>query len=756
MTDRAAPTLHDDVAGDPASDDAGEDVDRDPGIYNRRWKILAVLCLSLLVVGIDGTIVNVALPTFVRELGASQTELQWITDAYTIVFASMLLTAGALGDRFGRRGALLVGLAIFGVGSAASAFAGSPEVLIATRAVQGLGSAFIMPSTLSILTNVFPAEERGRAIGIWAGISGVGVGVGPVTGGWLLEHFWWGSIFLVNIPVIALAVAGVLAIVPTSVNRRQPRIDIVGTVLSITGLTALLYGVIEAPRQGWTDPATLAGFIAGGILLAGFVVWELRSDHPMLNMRYFRNPRFSAASVAITLVFFALFGIMFLLSQYLQFVLGYSALESGAALLPVAGALAVSAPLSASLVSRFGTKVVVAGGLLLVSVAFAVLSQAETDSGFELVALALVIGGMGMGLTMAPATDSILGAVPADEAGVGSAVNDTTREVGGALGIAVLGSITTSAYTSRIGDSSALRELASAGGAQGAQALDAVSSSVGNATEVASRIAPLERAGTVPAGTGQSIVDAANNAFVDAMDPTVIVGAIVVLLGALIALVFLPARPERADTGDEPEVDDLASVAARQLSQDRFTGTDTTTAALYVISQVGLSSLSFNGIAARSGISGTADAQWDANLGRVVAAAREALAEQELPDTGQLRGDLRAYLEQTAAMLRRPEARPVLVALLDATVEQPETAETLHHVLVEPRHRALRSLVVRARERGEVDPDVDVDLLGESLVGPLYLRVLVGGGPLDDDMVDRLVDTVVRSAAPGGRETRPV
>jgi len=318
----------------PGGDDGEEPID--PVVYRRRWFILAVLCLALVIVGVDGTIVNVALPSLVRDLGASQTQLEWIIDAYTIVFAGLLLTAGTLGDRFGRRGALLVGLATFAVGSVASSFAGSPEILIATRGIQGLGAAFIMPATLSILTHVFPAGERARAIGIWAGASGLAVAIGPVTGGWLLEHYWWGSIFLVNIPVIAVAAAAVIAIVPTSFNPRRPRIDIAGTILSIIGLSTLLFGIIEGPQRGWTNSLTLAGFVIGAVFLAAFVVWELHTDEPMLNMRFFRNPRFSAASLAITLVFFAMFGTLAFLTQYLQFVLGYSPLKAGACLSPSA------------------------------------------------------------------------------------------------------------------------------------------------------------------------------------------------------------------------------------------------------------------------------------------------------------------------------------------------------------------------------------------------------------------------------------
>ncbi len=269
--------------------------------YERRWWILGVLCLSLLVIGLDNTILNVAIPTLVRDLGASNSQLQWIVDSYTLVFACLLLTAGSLSDKYGRRSALALGLVIFGGGSLASAFAGSATMLIFTRALMGVGGALIMPSTLSILTNVFPAEERGRAIGIWAGVSGLGIGIGPVVGGWLLTHFWWGSVFLVNVPVVIFALIAGRLIIPNSKDPSAPRLDPVGAVLSIVGLFALVYGIIEAPSNGWTDPMILVSFTVAAIVLASFVVWERRSDHPMLNLEFFKNPRFTAANISITL-----------------------------------------------------------------------------------------------------------------------------------------------------------------------------------------------------------------------------------------------------------------------------------------------------------------------------------------------------------------------------------------------------------------------------------------------------------------------
>src|SRR5262252_6306129 len=354
--------------------------------HQRRWWTLGVLCVSLLVIGLDNTILNVALPTLVEDLHATASQQQWIVDSYTLVFASLLLTAGSLGDKFGRRRALAVGLAIFGAGSAIAAFSGSAGALIGARAFMGIGGAFIMPATLSILTNVFtnPAE-RAKAIGIWAGVSGLGVAIGPVAGGWLLEHFWWGSVFLINVPVVIFGLIAGRFLVPNSRDPESPRLDLAGTVMSAVGLFAVLYAIIEGPAKGWTDTTVVAGFILGFAVLAAFVAWELRSTHPILDVRFFANPRFSGASLAITLVFFSLFGSIFFLTQYLQFVLGYDTLTAGLAISPVALALMVAAPTAPLLTRRFGYKVVVVFGLTLVAAGLALLSTARVDSGYGLV-----------------------------------------------------------------------------------------------------------------------------------------------------------------------------------------------------------------------------------------------------------------------------------------------------------------------------------------------------------------------------------
>jgi EmrB/QacA subfamily drug resistance transporter len=511
----------------------GLDPDR---AYQRRWWTLAVLCLSLLVIGLDNTILNVALPTLVRDLGANASQLQWIVDAYALVFASLLLTAGSLGDRYGRRLVLGSGLLIFGVGSVLSAFASSAGGLIGFRALMGIGGALIMPSTLSIVTNVFPAEERGRAIGIWAGFSGIGIAIGPVIGGWLLENFWWGSVFFINVPVIALAILAGLVLIPESRDPAATPLDPVGAVLSTLGLTALVYALIEAPSHGWTNGTILASFAAAVVLLGAFILAELRVRHPMMDVRLFENRRFTAASLGTALVFFALFGSLFFLSQYLQFVLGYGALEVGVRLVPVALALMVAAPLSARVTERLGTKVVVTGGLTLVTTGLLLLATASTASGYGLVVSSLVILGLGMGATMAPSTEAIMGALPRARAGVGSAVATTVRQVGGVLGVAVLGSLLSSVYGARILEG--LRGLP-------AGLSNAASDSVGAAVQIASRI------GGAP---GRALAQEAHSAFIHGMDVSLLAGAGVALLGALVALLFLPARasaPEPGESGAE-------------------------------------------------------------------------------------------------------------------------------------------------------------------------------------------------------------
>ena len=492
----------------------------------QRWWTLVVLSASLLVIGLDNTILNVALPTLEHDLGASSSQLQWIVDAYMLVFAGLLLTAGALGDRFGRKRALSFGLAVFGLGSGLSALATSPAMLIATRALMGVGGAFIMPSTLSIITAVFPAEERAKAIGVWAGVSGLGIAIGPVAGGWLIEHASWNAVFLVNLPFVAAALLAGRWLVPESKDPAAPRLDIPGFAMSISGLTTLVWAIIEAPSKGWTNPTILAAFAAAVAILGAFMAWELRTREPMLDIRLFANPRFSGASAAITLTFFAMFGSIFFLTQYLQGVLGYTALEAGVRVTPIALGLILGGPISAKLAAKLGTKVVVAAGLTLVAVGLSIVTQFAVDSTYGIVAAHLLVLGFGMGMAMAPATESVMGSLPVEKASVGSAVNDTTRTTGGALGVAILGSLLASQYR---GD----MDAATSGLPHDAAAT--ASDTLSGGLAVAHRLGD------------SGLAEAAQSAFLNGMHVAAIAAAAVALAGAIVAYMVIPAREREAE-----------------------------------------------------------------------------------------------------------------------------------------------------------------------------------------------------------------
>ena len=509
-----------------------EPIPEGAGPNPRRWQILAVLCVSLFVIVMDNTIVNVALPTLARELDAGTSSLQWIVDAYTLVFAGLLLAAGGLGDRFGRKGALLAGLALFGAFSAAGAFASSTGQLISARAVMGVGAALIFPTTLAIVVNVFTEpRERAAAIGIWTAIAGVGVALGPISGGWLLEHFSWGSVFLVNVPVTVAGIVGTLVLVPRSRDPRAPRLDLPGLALSIAGVTLLVWSLIEAPSHGWISATTIGGITGAVALLSVFAWWELRTPAPLLDVHLFRNMRFTAASLAITLGFFALFGFIFLVTQYLQLVKGYSALQAGVRTLPFAIAMVVAAVSSPKVVQRIGTKVVVAAGLALMAAGFAIASTNDASTSYSVIASAMVLMGFGLGSAAAPATESILASLPREKAGVGSAVNDTTREVGGTLGVAVLGSIMASVYGGRILDALSGTPLPAGLRAAAGDSLAAA----------------LQIAGGVGGAAGRGIALAAQDAFVQAFQIGSVVTGAVALVGAVIALLFLPARSRQEE-----------------------------------------------------------------------------------------------------------------------------------------------------------------------------------------------------------------
>jgi EmrB/QacA subfamily drug resistance transporter len=497
--------------------------------YPRRRQALGVLALSLLVITMGNTILNVGLPTIREQVDASSSQLQWIVDSYLLVFAGLLLAAGCLGDRFGRKRALISGLLVFGLGSVLAALSTDATMLIASRALMGLGAAGIMPTTLSILTNIFPSNERPKAIAAWAAVSGLGIAIGPIAGGFLIEHFDWSSIFLINVPVVAACLIGASVLVPDSRDPASPRIDLPGAGLSIAGLGAVVWALIEAPERGWGSPTILAAFAGGAAIIAAFIAWERHTDHPMLDVSVFRNLRFSAASVSIAFVFFALMGVMYFLTTYLQSVLGYSALQAGVKMLPIAVGMVLASRLAVGLTRRLGTKFSVATGLTHVAGVLAMVATFDTDTSGLQIAMALGVLGFGMGLAMSPATEAIMGSLPRAKAGIGSAMNDVVRELGGTLGVAVLGSLLSSSYGSGM-------DAATAGLPHGAA--EAASDSVGAAHEVGAQIG---------GGAGATLVDTANSAFVNAMTTTATLAAAAAVIGALIALAFLPSRA-RAET----------------------------------------------------------------------------------------------------------------------------------------------------------------------------------------------------------------
>jgi EmrB/QacA subfamily drug resistance transporter len=509
-------------------------------IHSHRWATLGVLCLSLLVIVVDSSIVNVALPTLVRKLHASTASLQWVTDAYTLAMAGLLLSLGSLGDRIGRHRTLAGGLIVFGVGSMLAGLSVTASELIASRVVMGVGAAAIMPATLSILTNVFTVPgERAKAIAIWSAVSGLGVAIGPTLGGWLLEHFSWGSIFTVNLPIVAVALVAGRLVVPPSRNPHPTALDPVGLVTSVAGVVAVVYSIIEAPTYGWLSVRTLGVATAGVAILAGWVVFELRSSHPMVDLRVFRNPRFSAASFSVTMIFLALFGWLFLFTQQMQFVLGYNTLQAGVRALPFAITIgAVSQP-AAKLAARIGTKAVVTVGLGLMATGFALMATSNTHTGYSFLLPASVVIAAGMGLAMAPATESIMGSLPPAQAGVGSAVNDTTRSLGGALGVAVMGSVASSIFTNRVHP--ALSHIPATVATQ-------AKSSIGAAVSVGQH---------APAPLGHNLVEAARQAFLTGSDHAMIVAMIAALLGSVVAARFLPARSH-----DEAPAAGLVQLAA--------------------------------------------------------------------------------------------------------------------------------------------------------------------------------------------------
>ena len=502
---------------------------QDPELMcKRRWLTLIVVCLGLMVITLDNTILNVAIPRLSYDLHASTSSLQWIVDIYVLIFAGLLLTAGSLGDRFGRYKALSFGLVVFGIGSLASALSGSASALIATRGFMGIGGAFIMPATLSIITNVFTdPRERGQAIGIWAGVAALGVGIGPVAGGFLLSHFYWGSVFFVNVPIVIAALIAGWFLVPDSRDPSAPKLDPLGAVLSMVGLATLLYSIIEGPAHGWTSPEIVGAFVIGIGVLGLFFVWETHYSSPMLDFHFFENPRFTVASGAIMLVFLALFGSLFLLTQYLQSVQGFTPLEAGALVVPQATVVMIAAPLSSGRVQRYGNKRVVGVGMSVAALGTLGYVLFRIDSPVWLVIAVTMVIGLGMGNVMAPATDSIMGSLPRAKAGVGSAMNDTTRQTGGAIGVAVLGSVMASRFHSLIAGAPALAHLPASLAAQ-------VRSGIGGAITAAQS----PQAGTHAA----AIESAAKGAFMSGFHLAGVIASAIVFCAAVAVFLWLPAR----------------------------------------------------------------------------------------------------------------------------------------------------------------------------------------------------------------------
>jgi EmrB/QacA subfamily drug resistance transporter len=500
-------------------------------IYARRWLTLAVLGLSLVIIGIDNFVLNVALPTLQSAFSASAAQLQWMVDAYILVFAGLLLMMGAIGDRFGRARLLQVGLLVFAAASVAATLMTTADQLIVARAVMGLGAAMMIPSTLSILINVFPAEERGRAIAAWAGMMGLGIGLGPITGGLLIEHFDWPAVFLINVPVALTALVLGVVLVPDSRDPEHASLDLPGAVLSISAVAVLVYAIIDAPRTGWTDPVILGAFGLAAVLAVAFAWRELHAARPMLDFSLFRNRRMSFGVTAVGAAFFGLFSVIFGLTQFLQFVLGQSPLEAGEIMLPLAIGIPIGAGLSVRLVRRLGTRRVVGAALLVLAVVLATISTWTPSTEGWVVALTLLFVGIPMANVMAPSADAILGAVPEARSGVGSAVNVLIGQLAGALGVAVIGSVMNTVYGDRMAD--VVQQLPP-------QVAGPAGDSVGAAITIADRLGG-------PAG--QALATAARGGFTDALAAGAIVAAGVITVGALLVARFMPPRPLPVATG---------------------------------------------------------------------------------------------------------------------------------------------------------------------------------------------------------------
>ncbi|MGW7138107.1 DHA2 family efflux MFS transporter permease subunit [Streptomyces xanthophaeus] len=511
----------------------------------QRWLGLTALVFGLLIIGLDATILTVALPTLAVELEATTTELQWFTDAYTLPFAALLLPLGVLGDKLGRRLVLSGGLLVFAAGSVLALFVDTSGGLVLSRVAMGAGAAAVAPLALAIVPLLFPPAERSRAVAVATAGFALGLPLGPLVGGWLLNSFWWGSIFLINIPIVAVALVGTWLFVPETRDPQARRLDLVGSALSLAGISAFVYGVIEAPNRGWGDPAVLVTLLGGIALIGVLLLWLRRAAHPLVDLSLFRDARFAWATATVSLVMFILLGVLFVVPQYLQQVQGHDAMATGIRLLPLIGALLVATVAGEKLVARFGTKAVVATGMLLWTVGLLHLAGLTADSGYEMTAIALAVVGAALGLTLPTTLDTILGTLPPERVGAGSAPANTCRQIGAAVGVAVLGSTLNSVYRDRL-EEDAPAQLTG-------KALDAALDNIAGAEAAAARL---------PGAEGVQVLDAARNAFVSGMSATALVCAVVAAATAVMVVALLPARGRSsAEAGTPPSQPDGAASA---------------------------------------------------------------------------------------------------------------------------------------------------------------------------------------------------
>lgn len=532
--------------------------------HPRRWAILGVLVVSLLIVVLDNTVLNIALPTIQKDLKASPAQLVWSIDSYILVFAALLFTWGVLGDRYGRKRVLVIGLIIFGLGSAASAFASSPEMLIGFRAVMGLGGAAVMPTTLAIITVVFPPYERGKAIGAWAGAVGAAVALGPVLGGLLLENpqwsSWitgndWGAVFLINVPIVIVGLIGVWRIVPETRNPNPQRLDIPGLVLSIVGLTLIVYGIIDASQTlSWVAPSVLGPLFAGIVIIALFIWYEARSDHASFDVTLFKNRGYAVSLVAVTLAFFSLSGITFTLPFYLQILRDYSTLVAGLCFVPFAVGQLIAAPRSAKTVMRFGYRAVMTTGLVLVALSMASLIFVGISTPLWVILVAFFIFGFGMGNVIAPASTVMQNVLPLARAGAGSAVQNTVRQVGGALGVAIIGTVLATQYSSRV---------AGAIGQLPPQIPDEARAAAQESIVATDAVLDAAAAQGAPSGLLDSIRQAAYDAFLTSSHVTYVISMVLVAVAAIVVVTLLPKiTPPRKDAPVQPDspIDDRVAI----------------------------------------------------------------------------------------------------------------------------------------------------------------------------------------------------